>query len=351
MIPTHSLSNGEKKRHRATSTPQTIGVLIPTYKRSDFLLRCLDALKIQQRPADDVMLVVRTEDQETSTALEHYDRGTLPLRMVVTDVPGTVYAHNIGIESCMTDVLCMIDDDTEPQPEWLRVILDNFQADPELGGLGGRDRCFDGTSFDDRQRDIVGKLQWFGRVIGNHHLGFGSIREVDLLKGANMSFRREAVEFARCDVRLRGRGAQPSEDVSLALAVKRHGWKIAYDPAALVYHFQGTREEVRHYSGMTRITNPTAFEDFAYNEVVSIWDSLRLVQRPVFLLWSLLVGTRVCPGLVQAVRFTPSLGRESWYRFKIALRGKSKAIRDLLLGFSKSSQKPSLQTTNTQQSV
>ena len=315
---------------QASTYPQTIGVLIPTYKRTNDLLRCLESLKLQERMPDEIMLVVRTEDQQTIAALDTFDFGPLHIRLIVTDIPGTVHAHNVAIEACVTDVLAMIDDDTEPQPHWARVILNRFQSDPTLGGLGGRDRCFDGETFNDGKEEIVGKLQWFGRAIGNHHLGYGSIRDVDVLKGANMSFRREALSHARCDVRLRGRGAQPSEDVSLALAVRRDGWRIAYDPDALVFHYQGAREEIRHYSGISKIVDPQAFEDFSYNEVVSIWDSLSQPRKVVFIGWSLLVGTRVCPGLVQAVRFTPSLGRESWYRFLIAMRGKSKAIRDLL---------------------
>ena len=305
-------------------------VLIPTYKRPRNLIRCLDALRLQERPPDDVMVIVRREDSETQMVLGDYDCASLPLRIIVVDTPGTVYAHNVGIETCTTDVLAMIDDDTAPHPQWLRIILEDFQADSQLGGLGGRDRCFDGQSFDESKEGTVGKLQWFGRAIGNHHRGFGAIREVDLLKGANMSFRATALENARCDTRLRGKGAQPNEDTSLTMAVKRAGWKIAYDPNALVDHYQAVREEKRHYSGVARIADPGPFVDFAYNEVIGIWDSLSFPRKIVFVLWSALVGTRVCPGLVQAVRFTPNLGWQSWYRFFLAQKGKLAAVAALV---------------------
>lgn len=308
---------------------ETIGVLIPTYRRPRDLLRCLDALKNQQQPPHDVMVIVRCEDAETQTALARYDHGTVPIRILLVDRPGTVYAHNVGIEACRTDVLAMIDDDTAPHPQWLRIILQDFVDDPRLGGLGGRDRCFDGRSFDEHKESTVGKLQWFGRAIGNHHRGYGAIREVDLLKGANMSFRAAALEKARCDVRLRGQGAQPNEDTSLTLAVKRGGWKIAYDPNALVDHYQAIREEERHYGGIVRIADPVPFVEFAYNEVMGIWDSLSFARRIAFVLWSALVGTGVCPGLVQAIRFTPRLGAQSWYRFYLAQKGKFAALAEV----------------------
>lgn len=323
---TTPLDDNERRPDR----PQTIGVLIPTYKRSRDLVRCLDALKRQQCPPNDVLLIVRREDLETQRALEAYTYHPLPLRVILVDVPGTVYAHNLGIEACTTDVLAMTDDDTVPHPQWLRVILQDFVADPLLGGLGGRDRCFDGRSFDEHRECTVGKLQWFGRAIGNHHRGFGAIREVDLLKGANMSFRAAALQRARCDVRLRGKGAQPNEDISLTLAVKRAGWKIAYDPEALVDHYQAVREEERHYGTVVRILDPLPFLDFAFNEVIGIWDALSATRKAAFILWSILIGTRVCPGLVQAVRFTPRLGRQSWYRFFLAQKGKLAAVIHLV---------------------
>lgn len=313
----------------ASITPRTIGVLIPTYKRVNDLLRCLTALKVQEHAPDDVLLIVRNDDTQTIEQLKTFPRDSLPIRVLTTDVPGTVHAHNLGIEDCRTDVLSMIDDDTEPQPQWLRVILESFQKDPSLGGLGGRDRCFENSAFNDNRRELVGKLQWFGRCVGNHHMGFGSVRECDLLKGANMSFRAEALKYARCDRRLRGTGAQPNEDVSLALAVKREGWKNAYDPAALVYHFQGARDEIRHYSGISAVKDAEAYQVFAYNEVVGIWDYLSLPRKIAFAVWSFFIGARVCPGLVQAVRFTPSLRLQSWYRFCLAQQAKWQAIRDL----------------------
>jgi GT2 family glycosyltransferase len=325
MTPTFS----SQPRSFAADIPRTIGVLIPTYRRANDLLRCLSALKTQERPPDDVLLIVRTEDRETPDRVRSFPPDDLRIRMLTTDVPGTVHAHNLGIENCSTDILAMIDDDTEPQPQWLRIILEHFQNDPTLGGLGGRDRCFEGSAFIDERRAPVGKMQWFGRCIGNHHTGYGPIRECDILKGANMSFRAAALEHARCDTRLRGTGAQPNEDVSLALAVQRQGWKIAYDPAALVHHFPGAREEVRHYCGQAKVKNAEEYKVFAYNEVVGIWDSLTPLRKIAFVLWSALVGTRICPGLVQAFRFTPSLRLQSWYRFYLAQQAKFEAVYDL----------------------
>jgi hypothetical protein len=72
------------------------------------------------------------------------------------------------------------------------------------------------------------------------------------------------------------------------------------------------------------------FRDFAYNQVISIWHALSPLRRAAFFVWSVLVGTGVFPGFVQALRFTPKLGIHSWRRFLIAQQGKMDAFRDLI---------------------
>jgi GT2 family glycosyltransferase len=315
---------------RAEESPRTIGVMIASYQRPEELVRCLHALELQLLAPDDVILVLRDHDAITKDALKELRLSKLSYRIVPIDVPGVVAARNAGVEACSTDILAIIDDDTAPHPDWLQRIMHEFSRDPTLGGLGGRDRCFNGQTFDDRKEPIVGKLQWFGRVIGNHHLGFGEVREVDVLKGANMSFRCIALRNVRFDIRLRGEGTQPNEDKAFSIAVKLNGWRLKYDPLAVVDHYPGFRPDARQYVGVARIGNVKHFYSFSYNEVVSIWDALNPIRRGAFVLWSLLVGTATCPGLVQAIRFTPQLGGHSWQRFRIAQTAKFEAYRDLL---------------------
>jgi cellulose synthase/poly-beta-1,6-N-acetylglucosamine synthase-like glycosyltransferase len=311
--------------------PQSIGVLIASYRRPVPLVICLESLAQQIHPAHEVIVVLRNDDSEARQAISNLTT-PFPLKIVFTSVPGTVAARNAGLDACTSDVLAILDDDTKPHPEWLKRVLARFQEDPTLGGLGGRDRCFDGHAFDDRQASVVGRIQWYGRMIGNHHLGFGEIREVDFLKGANMSFRSEAFANLRFDQRLKGTGAQPREDTAFSIAVKASGWKLAYDPAAAVDHYAAQREEARHYVDVQALTDERSFREFAYNDILSIWLAFKGVRKVAFITWTILVGTGVCPGFVQALRFTPKLGAASWRRFYLAQQGKFEAFRDLLFG-------------------
>jgi glycosyltransferase involved in cell wall biosynthesis len=306
----------------------SISVLICTYRRAHDLQRCLVALDEQTRRPDDIIVVVRQEDHETQTALAAFKCNS-PLRVLLVSTPGTVAARNMGLDVLRTDLVAMIDDDTAPHPCWLERIESHFATNRRLGGLGGRDRCINNPDSDRARKANVGKLHFCGRTVGNHHAGFGAPREVDLLKGANMSYRSTAVAGLRFDRRLRGRGAQPYEDFAFSLAVQHAGWQLIYDPEVLVDHYESAREEPRHYAAMLPISDPQAFGDVTYNFVVAINDRFSNFRRTVYVLWQLFVGTRVSPGLLQAVRFTRTLGRSSWQRFWITQKAMISAHLDL----------------------
>src|SRR5207247_3046342 len=105
-------------------------------------------------------------------------------------------------------------------PDWIQRIELHFQRDDELGGVGGRDWVHRAAKVENGAAATVGRVRWYGRVIGNHHVGVGEQREVDVLKGANMSYRRAAVQVIGFDEQVRGSGAQVHFELALGLAVK-----------------------------------------------------------------------------------------------------------------------------------
>ena len=315
---------------RPSSAIPSLAVIVVSYQRPDDLARCLGGLRALAQPADEVIVVAQRRDAATVARVE---RETVPgdrLRLVTVDVPGMIAARNAGIEAAGADLLAFIDDDTVVAPDWSRRIVAHFAADPAIGALGGRDRCHDGTAFDDREAGPVGRIQWFGRPIGNHHLGFGPARDVEWLKGANMTYRREALGALRFSADLRGSKAQPADDIAFSLAVKKKGWRVVYDPEVRLDHYTGRRAEVRHYVASHALADPAGYYDFCFNSVVAVWPYLPPVRRAVHAGWSLLVGVAVRPGLLQAVRLTRAQRGAAWHRFAIAQRAQWDASRRML---------------------
>ena len=299
----------------------TITVLIPTYRRPQDLQRCLSALEAQKRQAEEILVVVRDTDVETREFLAGYAPPMPGLRVVTVVSPGVLAAMNAGLAEATGEIIALTDDDTAPYPDWLARIESHFAADPCVGGVGGRDW----QANDLRSRRVVGIIQWHGRVIGNHHLGVGEARVVDVLKGANCAYRAEPLKAIGFETRLRGGGAQVHWELSLGMAMRAAGWKLIYDPAVGVDHFTGERfdEDVNHRG----VFNAAGVANTSYNETLILLNHLPPIRRAVFLVWALLVGTWAEPGPLQVPRLLARRERNVWQRLLATYAGRLSAVK------------------------
>jgi glycosyltransferase involved in cell wall biosynthesis len=295
-----------------------ISVIVPTYRRPKDLNRCLDALGKQTRYADEIIVVIRDSDTETWEFFETFNSLFLPLNLVKVRIPGVVAAMNSGLDISKGDIIAFTDDDAAPHCDWLEQIEAHFLSDENIGGVGGRDLTFINGHLVPGERKVVGKLQWFGRAIGNHHLGIGFPREVDILKGVNMSFRKSAVSGMRFDERMRGTGAQVHFEIMWCLSLRKRGWKLVYDPNIIVDHYLAQRfdEDIRGQF------NSLACSNAAHNETLALLEYLTTLRRVLFLLWAILIGTRACFGILQLPRFLPSYRSLAIQMLLASLRGR-----------------------------
>ena len=274
----------------------SVAVLVPTHRRPEPLRRCLAALAAQTRRADRVLVVVRREDAAAHQVLDAPPDG-LAIERILVERPGQVAALNAGLERVREDVVAITDDDCVPRPDWLARIERHFATDPGLGGVGGRDHLEQGGVPVLGDRRTVGRLLWYGRFIGLHHLGSGPARDVDFLKGANMSYRRAAVDGLRFDERLRGAGTEQYNDWVFSLAVKARGWRLLFDPPVSVDHHEAARAE-----GNPRFAaDPGVQGEHAFNQTYGAARHLPPRRLVAHLLYSALVGTTTSPGVIMTV--------------------------------------------------
>jgi glycosyltransferase involved in cell wall biosynthesis/GT2 family glycosyltransferase len=268
-------------------TTVRLSVVVPTYRRPDRLRACLRGLAAQVRPADEVVVVRRRDDEESRAVLAGRAGA---VREVLVVEPGLAAALYAGLRAAEGPVIAVTDDDAVPRPDWLARIEAHF-ADPRLGVLGGRDQL--GTAPVHAPSTVdVGRIGRWGRLVGNHHRGTGPVRDVDVVKGVNFAVRRAA---AAVPVGLRGTGAQPHSEVALCRWAAVRGWRIAYDPALVVDHFAAARP-----AGDRRTARrPADVSAEAYNLVAALLSERGelLARRAVY---GLLVGDRAVPGLLRA---------------------------------------------------
>jgi glycosyltransferase involved in cell wall biosynthesis len=293
-------------------------VAIPTYRRPDVLRKSLDGLVCQERPIDQVIVVVRKDDHASREVAEEY-RAKLPLEVGEVDIPGMVEPVNRALDMASGDIISLIDDDAVPYPDWARRIIEVFESDTGLAGLGGRDHIFENGRWIDGNRQLkVGIVRWYGSTIGNHHLGIGPRRDVDCLKGVNMSFRRSALGSLRMDMRLRGSVAQWCCDMRLCLQLRTQGKRLAYDPSIVVDHLVAAR----HDEDQRGMFNAQAFENQNHNTMLVLLEYLNWPGRILLMTYALLIGIKggYC-GLLKGLLQWPLRGNISLYRMRAGMRG------------------------------
>ena len=183
---------------------------------------------------DEIIVVSRREDPTTQEVAD----AAGGVRSVVVDAPGVLTAMRAGARCAGGDYIGFVDDDAEAHQDWLERVMAHF-ADPSVGAVGGRDIVDPEPRV--RLQGDVGRITRFGKLVANHHLGAGPARDVDVLKGANMAFRRAAVAGHGFDTRLSGLGAQPHSELSICLPLRKRGLRLVYDPAIVVHHHPASR--------------------------------------------------------------------------------------------------------------
>jgi glycosyltransferase involved in cell wall biosynthesis len=292
-------------------------VAIPTYCRPTELRRALLALTAQLRPVDELLVTVRRDDDQSPVVLREFET-RLPIRMEWLEGAGVVRAINRCLDVARGDILTFLDDDAVPPPEWSQKIVHAFAAQPDLAALGGRDHVYENGAWIDGKAEIVGVVRWYGRVIGNHHIGVGPQRNVDCLKGVNFSLRQRTIGSLRVDRRLRGTGAQWHWELDLCLALRARGERVAYDPSITVDHITARRfdEDQRNQF------HAQAYENQIYNLTLVLMKYLKPAGRIFLLSYALLIGLNngYC-GLLKGVLLWPLRGKVALQKMRASATG------------------------------
>jgi glycosyltransferase involved in cell wall biosynthesis len=320
-MPSPSGDGRQPKAERLTAS-----VVVPTYRRPDRILACLEGLRAQERPADEIVVVVRDDDDETRAAVERWS-AEQGVGLVIVEVsrPGQIVAMNVGLAAATGDVVAFTDDDCVPRTDWLRRMMEHYR-DERVGGVGGRDHIHHGDDTVEGKVRAVGRYAWYGRPLGNHHLELVPPEpvDVDILKGANMSFRR-ALLGDGLDEALQLGSAQ-CNDLEASLRVRKMRYRLVYDPRAVVDHYPAERfgDSTRKYD------EPHMLFAEGHNWMYATLKHAKAWQAPAVVLYGFLVGHARAYGLLRAMAAAPRAGaRDATRRLWHSWRGKAAGMRTL----------------------
>lgn len=218
-----------------------VSVIIPTFNRAKYLGECLEAVAAQtaEPTTFEVIIVDNNSSDNTQDACLKFIQmhPNLHIRYVCETKQGVSYARNRGVVEAFGEIVCFLDDDSPPAPEWLNLLLEPF-SNPTVG-------CVGGPSIPDYQGQEIppwlrGDLQG---LLSGFTLPYNEPTQVSRWDqfplSCNMAIRRSLfteLGLFRTDLDRSGNQVLAAGDTEMADRINKAGWKVMYVPDAPVRH-------------------------------------------------------------------------------------------------------------------
>jgi glycosyltransferase involved in cell wall biosynthesis len=195
-----------------------ISVIIPARDDAEYLRACLAALAVQTRPADEIVVVDNASSDTTAEIAR--DAGA---RVVFEPLWGIPAAAAAGFDAANGDILCRLDADSLPPPDWLHRMEAHLTGEGAAAVVTGPGEFYGAGPV----------ARWLGtRVyVPTYFRSMGLVLGHPPVFGSNFAMRAEVWAVVRHKVHRTVRNVHDDLDLSIQL---EPDVAIVYDPALVV---------------------------------------------------------------------------------------------------------------------
>ena len=225
----------EKLEFNFTENP-LVSIVIPVYNQFDFTHKCLKSILDNTSDVDYEIIIADDVSSDETINISKY----------VNNIKVVRNEKNLGfLLNCNNAAKCargkyvlFLNNDTQVQPDWLSSLVDLIESDETIGMVGSK------LVYPDGRLQEAGGIIWndasgwnYGRLDDPMKPEYNYVKEVDYISGASIMIRKSLwLEIGGFDERY-----VPAyyEDSDLAFEVRKHGYKVVYQPKSVVVHFEG----------------------------------------------------------------------------------------------------------------
>lgn len=208
-------------------------VIIPNWNGARFLPTCLEALERQTYPNIEIIVVDNASHDDSRLLMQaRYPRVNVIALPVNRGFTG---ACNAGLWFARGEIVALLNNDTEVDPDWAAAVVDAFARHPQAGAVASKMLLFD-------QRDQI-------HTTGDYFTTDGRAGNRGVWEQDTGQYDDEMFVFSACGGSAAYRRALldqigmldddfffSGEDVDFGWRANLAGWRCLYTPRAVVYH-------------------------------------------------------------------------------------------------------------------
>jgi len=198
-----------------------ISVIVPAYNAACTIRTCINALLDQGCPEETEILVVNDGSiDETAKIVSEFSA----IRLITQENSGPAKARNRGAAEAAGDIILFTDADCSPLPDWISEMVRPFSENPEIVGVKGAYRT--------NQQQLVARFVQL--EYEDKYSCMLNDRYIDFIDTYSAAFKRDIfLDMGGYDTDF---PVACAEDVELSFRLSNRGYKMVFNPRAIVYH-------------------------------------------------------------------------------------------------------------------
>lgn len=196
-----------------------VSIIVPVHNGEKHIKECIDSLLSIDYPKEhlEIIVVDNNSTDNTASIVKKY-----PVIYLFEKKIGSYNARNNGIKNSRGDIVAFTDVDCVVHKNWIKYLVKIFEKDEKIGGVGGNIVSMGSENLVSRYTDEKKFFSQESNTSGNR----------PFIITANAAYRRNVlIQAGLFDEKF-----YSSADVDISWRIKNLGYKIKYEPKAIVYH-------------------------------------------------------------------------------------------------------------------
>lgn len=214
----------------------TVSIIIPVYNQFEYTYNCLKSILSNSGEVSYEIIIANDASTDLTNQLMEIAKNI----KMITNSENLRFLKNCNhaAKAARGKYLFFLNNDTQVQLNWLQPLVDLMESDSDIGMTGSK------LVYADGRLQEAGGILWkdgsawnYGNRSNAEDPEYNYVKDVDYISGAAILIRRSLwEEIGGFDERF---APAYCEDSDLAFEVRKHGYKVVYQPLSVVVHFEG----------------------------------------------------------------------------------------------------------------